>query len=150
MEQDLIQIFELFLALAAAVVAFWQHRQKLVAVDTKDEALIERDLAEARQWESEALKDNVISFFDPEDESVVKAPPEVAARSWKMSDETKRWIICRAHGRGPGIAAEADRGCGRAEEDPVPDLGARVLLRDRVRVIEGRWERGVNMGYKYT
>ena len=78
MEQDLIQIFELFLALAAAVVAFWQHRQKLVAVDAKDEALVERDLAEARQWESEALKDNVISFFDPEDESVVKAPPEVA------------------------------------------------------------------------
>jgi hypothetical protein len=27
---------------------------------------------------SEALKDNVISFFDPEDEAVVKAPPEVA------------------------------------------------------------------------
>jgi len=94
MEQDLVQIFELFLALAAAVVAFWQHRQKLVAVDAKDEALVERDLAEARQWETEALKDNVISFFDPEDESVVKAPPEVAARSWKMTDETKKWVIC--------------------------------------------------------
>ena len=36
----------------------------------------------------------MISFFDPEDESVVKAPPEVAARSWKMSDETKKWVIC--------------------------------------------------------
>ncbi|MBP1927691.1 hypothetical protein J2741_000238 [Methanolinea mesophila] len=36
----------------------------------------------------------MISFFDPEDESVVKAPPEVAARSWKMTDETKKWVIC--------------------------------------------------------
>ncbi len=63
-------------------------------MDAKDEALVERDLAEARQWESEALKDNVISFFDPEDESVVKAPPEnVPTRSWKMNDETKKWVI---------------------------------------------------------
>jgi hypothetical protein len=49
----------------------------------------------------------------------------------------------RALARGPGIAAEAGRGCRRAEEDPVPDLGAGLLLRDRVRATEGRWERGV-------
>jgi hypothetical protein len=36
------------------------------------------DLTDTKQWESEALKDNVISFFDTEDESMVKAPPEVA------------------------------------------------------------------------
>jgi hypothetical protein len=55
-------------------VAYWQHRQKTVALDAKEEALIERDLAGARQGETEALKDNVISFSGPEDESVVRAP----------------------------------------------------------------------------
>jgi len=40
-------------------------QQKFVAVDAKDEALVERDLAEARQWEAEAEKADVVSFFDP-------------------------------------------------------------------------------------
>jgi len=35
----------------------------------------------------------VISFCDPEDESVTQPPENVPTRSWKMSDETKMWVI---------------------------------------------------------
>jgi hypothetical protein len=58
----------------------------------KDEALVERDLAEARQWEAEAEKADVVSFFDPLDERATQPPENVPIRSWKMNDETKRWI----------------------------------------------------------
>jgi hypothetical protein len=86
----------------------------------------------------EALKDNVISFFGPEDESVVKAPPGVAGLVLKDVRRDKAVDHGRALARGPGQRFEVDRGCKKAEEDPVPDLGARVLLRDRIRVVEGR------------
>jgi hypothetical protein len=142
MDQELIQILEMLAAVVMAVIAYWQNRQKAVAVDAKDEALVERDLAEARQWETEALKDNVISFFDPEDESVVKAPARGGGQVLEDDLRDKEVGRLRALARGPDIAAEADRGCRRAEEDPVSDLGTRVLLRDRVRVTEGRWKRG--------
>ena len=72
---DEYKIYELGRLLAASAETYRNGHQH--------EALIERDLAEARQWQTEALKDNVISFFDPEDESVVKAPPEVVAPSRK-------------------------------------------------------------------
>jgi hypothetical protein len=36
----------------------------------------------------------VVSFFDPADEVVTSPPATVPGRSWKMSDETRRWVIC--------------------------------------------------------
>lgn len=36
------------------------------------------------------------------------------------------------------FVVEADRGCGRAEEDSVPDFDAECVLRDRMRAGEGR------------
>jgi len=35
----------------------------------------------------------VVSFFDPHDESVTTPPEAVPARSWKMSDETRKWVL---------------------------------------------------------
>jgi len=40
----------------------------------------------------ESQKNELVSFFDPFDDSVTKPPESVPARSWKMSDETKRWV----------------------------------------------------------
>jgi len=72
MEQELIQIFELLAALVAAIMAYWQRKQKVEAKN------------ETRQ---------VVAFFDPTDETVTALPEAVPARSWKMSDETRRWVL---------------------------------------------------------
>jgi len=92
MENELVQIFELLVALVAAIVAYWQHRQKSQAVEAKEEALVEKEIAEAMQWAAESQKNDVVSYFDPADDSVTRPPEAVPARSWKMSDETKRWV----------------------------------------------------------
>ena len=92
MEQELIQILEMLAALVLAIVAYWQNRGKRVAEQVKDEAVAELDLAEAQQWEAEAEKADVVAFFDPQDDRVTEPPENVPARSWKMNDETKRWV----------------------------------------------------------
>ena len=92
MEQELVQIFELLVALVAAIVAYWQHKQKNQAVDAKEEAVVEKEIAQAQQWVAESEKNDVVAYFDPSDETVTKPPETVPARSWKMSDETKRWV----------------------------------------------------------
>ena len=92
MEQELVQIFELLAALVAAIVAYWQHRQKSQAVEAREEAVVEKEIAEAMQWTAESQKNELVSFFDPSDDSVTRPPESVPARSWKMSDETKRWV----------------------------------------------------------
>jgi len=92
MEQELVQIFELLVALVAAIVAYWQHRQKSQAVEAREEAVVEKEIAEAMQWTAESQKNELVSFFDPTDDSVTKPPESVPARYWKMSDETKRWV----------------------------------------------------------
>ena len=91
-DNELIQVFELFVALVAAIAAYWQHRQKTQAVVEKEEALVEKEVAEALQFAAESEKDEVVSYFDPEDDKVTTPPDVVPARSWKMSDETKRWV----------------------------------------------------------
>jgi len=92
MENELVQIFELFVALVAAIVAYWQHKQKSQAVEAREEALIEKEVAEALQFAAESEKNDVVSYFDPADDTVTRPPDSVPARSWKMSDETKRWV----------------------------------------------------------
>jgi len=72
MDTELVQIFEMMIALAAAIVAYWQNRQK------------NRAEGETRQ---------VVAFFDPNDETVTALPEVVPARSWKMGDETRRWVL---------------------------------------------------------
>jgi hypothetical protein len=42
--------------------------------------------------QAEAKTTEVVAFYDPEDNSSMKPPSEVQARSWKMSDSTKRWL----------------------------------------------------------
>jgi len=95
MEQELIRIFELLLALAAAIAAYWQHRQKRQAVVAREEALVEKDVAQALQWAAESEADEVIAYFDPDDDTVTRPPETVRPGSWKMSDETKRWVTVR-------------------------------------------------------
>jgi len=50
------------------------------------------DVTQALQWAAESEKDEVVSYFDPEDDKVTTPPDSVPSRSWKMSDETKRWV----------------------------------------------------------
>jgi len=92
MENELVQIFELLVALVAAIIAYWQHQQKSHAIEASEEAVVEKEIAEAIQWTTESQKNELMSFFDPSDDSVTKPPESVPARSWKMSDETKRWV----------------------------------------------------------
>jgi len=56
----------------AALIAYWQNRQK-------------------KQAENETRQ--VMAFFDPKDETVTTPPDSVPARSWKMNDETRRWVL---------------------------------------------------------
>jgi hypothetical protein len=73
MDPGILQILELLPALGAALAALWQHSGKKQA---------------------EARADDLVSFFDPADENVTSPPATVPGRSWKMSDETRRWVIC--------------------------------------------------------
>jgi hypothetical protein len=72
MEQELIQIFEMLVAIVAAIIAYYQRRQK---IDAQNETL------------------EVVAFFDPKDDTVTAPPESVPARSWKMNEETKRWVL---------------------------------------------------------
>lgn len=72
MDPQLVQILEMIVALAAALVAYWQRSQKIEAEN------------ETRQ---------VVAFFDPQDESVTTPPGAVPARSWTMDDATRRWVL---------------------------------------------------------
>jgi hypothetical protein len=72
MEEDLIQILEMLVAVAVAIIAYWQRRQKI---------------------DAEQESSQVIAFFDPKDDSVTTPPPTVPARSWKMQDETRKWVL---------------------------------------------------------
>ena len=72
MDQELVQIIEMIVALVMALIAYWQRNQKIEAKN------------ETRQ---------VVAFFDPKDETVTTPPEAVPARSWKMSDETRRWVL---------------------------------------------------------
>ena len=72
MEEDLIQLIEMVVAVAVAAIAFWQRRQKVNA-------------------EKETRR--VIAFYDPEDDSVTTPPAPVPARSWKMQDDTRKWVL---------------------------------------------------------
>jgi hypothetical protein len=83
MEQELIQIFEMLVALVAALVAYWQHWQKAQAVVEKEEAQVEKEVAEALQFAAESEKDEVVSYFDPEDDKVTTPPDVIPSRSWK-------------------------------------------------------------------
>ena len=114
MENELVQIFELLVALVAAIVAYWQHRQKGQAVEAKEEALVEKEIAEAMQWAAESQKNEVVSYFDPADDSVTKPPEAVPARSWKMSDETRRWVT---FGHTPDEQASLLKQIAEAEEE---------------------------------
>src|SRR5690606_16866262 len=92
MEQELIQIFEMLVALVAAFVAYGQHRQKTQAIVEEEEVLVEKEVAEALQSAAESEKDEVVSYFDTEDDKVTSPPDAVPSRSWKMNDATKRWV----------------------------------------------------------
>lgn len=92
MEPELIQILELLAAVVMAVIAFWQNRQKSRAEQAEQEALTRMHLAGALQGQAERESMEIASFFDPQDDRVTSPPENVPARSWKMSDETKRWV----------------------------------------------------------
>jgi hypothetical protein len=62
----------MLIAIVVAVIAYWQRHQKIEAKN------------ETRQ---------VIAFYDPKDDSVTTPPETVPARSWKMADETRRWVL---------------------------------------------------------
>jgi hypothetical protein len=51
------------------------------------------DVTQALQWAAESEKDDVVAYFNPDDDTVTRPPETVPARSWKMSDETRRWVI---------------------------------------------------------
>ena len=112
-DNELIQVFELFVALVAAIVAYWQHRQKGRAVEAQEEAVAGMQIAEAMRCAAEAHRDDVIAYFDPADDSVTTPPDAVPARSWKMSDETRRWVLS---GHDPLNQASLLRQIGEAEE----------------------------------
>jgi hypothetical protein len=92
MDSQVIQVIELFAALVAAIIAYWQNCRKNQAVGQKRDADMERDFAEARAGHALAEKADVVSFFDPGDDTVTHPPRTVPSRSWKMGDGTKRWI----------------------------------------------------------
>ncbi|MBP1927721.1 hypothetical protein J2741_000268 [Methanolinea mesophila] len=94
MGPDIIHILEMIAAVIATIIAVWQNRQKNDAIQAKEEAVDLIQFARATQWETEADKQDLISFFDPADDRVTEAPDTIPARSWKMNDETKKWVVC--------------------------------------------------------
>jgi hypothetical protein len=93
MELDIIHILELAAAVIAAAIAYWQNMEKQSAVQAKNESRSVTKLAHALKAEAESERDDVVAFFDPADDSVTVPPETVPARSWKMSGETKDWVV---------------------------------------------------------
>ena len=71
------------------------------------------DVTQALQWAAESEKDDVLAYFDPDDDTVTRPPETVPARSWKMSDETRRWVIV---GHSPAEQASLLKQIAEAEE----------------------------------
>ena len=78
MDPELTNFIEVLIALIAAGIALLQHRRATTAT------------AETRQ--AQQATEQVLSYFDPTDDSVTSAPPGVPGRSYKMTDSTKRWL----------------------------------------------------------
>jgi hypothetical protein len=113
MDPEVIQIIEMLAAIVVAIVAYWQHRQKTAADEATEEAVAGMNVAKAQLSEAEAGRDDVVSFFDPGDERVTEPPANVPARSWKMNDETKRWVNA---GHSPDEQASLLKQIAEAEE----------------------------------
>ncbi len=93
MDPELIPLFELFAAIIAAAIAFIQNRKKKNAEQETAVAKAEATAAANRTAAAEDRAGQVVSFFDPGDQSVTSPPDDIPARSWTMSDPTKRWLI---------------------------------------------------------
>jgi hypothetical protein len=113
MDPDIIQILELLAAIVAAVIAYWQHREKTIAQAMAGEASAGMNIAETRLSMAEAEKDDIVAFYDPGNERVTDPPATVPARSWKMNEETKRWVTA---GHSPDEQASLLKQVADAEE----------------------------------
>ena len=113
MEPEVIQIVEMLVAIVVAIVAYWQHRQKITAEETAEEAFAGMNIAQTQLSMVEAEKADVVAFFDPGNERVTVPPPDIPARSWKMNDETKRWVTI---GHSPDDQASLVKQIALAEE----------------------------------
>jgi hypothetical protein len=78
MEQELTNLIEILITLAAAFIAYLQHRRATKAIASANAVT--------------ATTSQVLSYFDPTDDTVTSAPAEIPARSYKMTDSTKRWL----------------------------------------------------------
>jgi hypothetical protein len=85
MEPELIQVIELIIAAAMAVFAYVKNHQKNLAV-------VRTAQAEAQAVRADAQTTEVIRYFDPTDDTVTTAPSVLPSRTYKMTNETKRWI----------------------------------------------------------
>ena len=72
MDPQIVQIIEMIVALVAAIAAYWQRTKK---IDAENET------------------QQVVAFFDPKDDTVTTPPVVVPARTWKMDDATKSWVL---------------------------------------------------------
>jgi len=66
MDPELTPVLELLIALVAAIIAFWQNRQKKQAQ------------AETMQAQNQAAQ--VVSFYDPQ-ETISITPPDIPGRA---------------------------------------------------------------------
>lgn len=85
MDPELTNLIEILITLAAAIIAYMQHRRANTATATATTAT-------ATAMAATATTSQVLSYFDPTDDTVTSAPPEVPGRSYKMTDSTKRWL----------------------------------------------------------
>lgn len=99
MNTELIPLIELFIAAIAAAIAYIQNHKKKIAERETAEARADVAVAWNRTVEAidgearaEDRAGEIVSFFDPSDETVTEAPAGIPARSYRMSDETKRWL----------------------------------------------------------
>jgi hypothetical protein len=76
------QVIELAIALLMAVVALEQNRQK----------------------------GQVVAILNPNEDIVTTPPTSVPARSWKMDEVSKKWLLCRSFSGRAGITAPAGPG----------------------------------------
>jgi hypothetical protein len=85
-------------------------------------------LTEIEQWESDAERDEVISFVYQGSDLVIEPSEVVPGRSWKMAEETRRLGDNRSRPRGPGIGLPAGGRCRGGREGEVLRYCAGVLL----------------------
>ena len=87
------QLIAAVIALISVIVAIFKDSQAKTALETAENAGIDKEIAEARMVYAQGQTQEVQDFFDP-DSPVTTPPSGTPTRSYVMRDSVRAFLIC--------------------------------------------------------